>query len=171
MIFQLSVDWSLDNSNQSLRNAWKRVMEHNARQLSVIWQNSLQIWRINYSRCVLNCKVTTHTFLCNKTLWGYQPRQVVERRTHKRFQNQLCSRHQRTKIISPMTGTQTVLETLGFSPFNHVTRKVTRESFIAFSRRESFGSCNRRYLCLNTKSTSKRRRAVTRYGSQALTFH
>jgi len=53
-------------------------------------------------------------FLCNKTLWGYQPRQMVERRIKQRFQNQLCSRHQRTKINSLMTRTDTVLEKLVF---------------------------------------------------------
>jgi hypothetical protein len=130
-------------------------MEHTAGQLSVIWQNSLHSWRINYLRCVLQ-PVTLYndeklSCLCNKTLSAYQQLQVVARRKHQRFQNQLRSRHQGTKFISPMTRTETVLETSVFSPFNNLTRLVARENFTAFSRRKFFRSCSTPYLCLKTK--------------------
>jgi hypothetical protein len=46
------------------------------------------------------------------------------------------------------TGTQTVSETLVSSSFNHLTRLVALESFIAFSRRESFRSCTKNHCQL-----------------------
>ena len=40
-------------------------------------------------------------------------------------------------VISLMR-TDVVLETLVYSPFDHLTRLLARENFIEFSRRESF---------------------------------
>jgi hypothetical protein len=60
----------------------------------------------------------------------YQPREMVEWRRNQCFEDW---RH----FSTLRTRTEMVLETLVFSPFNHLTRLVAREDFIIHSRRES----------------------------------
>jgi hypothetical protein len=47
------------------------------------------------------------------------------------FKYRLCSRHRGTGFSSLVTRTELILETMVNSPFNHLTRLVAPESFIA----------------------------------------
>jgi hypothetical protein len=80
---------------------------------------------------------------------GYQPRQKVEWRKNQRFEDRglrqvyiyIYGIDGNSNHFSTLrTRTEKVLETLVFSPFNHLTRLVAREDFIIHCRRESFRS-------------------------------
>jgi hypothetical protein len=85
----------------------------------------------------------------NKIFSGYQPHQMVKWRKNQRFEDYLCPRPQgtegypeypededgRTRVLKGTlstlrTRTEMVLETLVYSPFNHLTRLVAEEDFI-----------------------------------------
>ena len=99
-------------------------------------------------------KYYTYVFYAIKFSLGLPAASGVWKANTQCFQNQLCSLHQETKINSPITRTETVLETLIYSPFTHLKRLVGRESFAAFNPRKTFRSCNTHHFMFKNKAIS-----------------
>jgi hypothetical protein len=82
----------------------------------------------------------------NKIFSGYRPCQVAKRRTTQRFQDHPSLPDLRLLMSVPRnictlrTRTEIVIESLGFSLFNHLTQLITRECFIIQCHRESYRS-------------------------------
>jgi hypothetical protein len=72
---------------------------------------------------------------------------MVERWKNQRFKDHLCPCPQGTSLLR--TRTEMVLETLVFSPLNHLTRLIAWENLIIFSRQESNKSHFRNHVYIH----------------------